>query len=377
MHTTTKRCLLNPGPVTLSPAVRAAMQQADLCHREPQYAALQARLRTQLTAIYPACAGTYTTVRLNGSGTCAVEAMVGSLVPCDGRALVLSNGVYGERIEAMLTAQHKPHHALRHGHTEPLDLQKIEAELASGLYTHAIAVHHETTTGRLNDIAAVGELCRKYDAGLLLDAVSSFGGEAIQFEPWNLEAVAATANKCLHGVPGLAFVVTRRDVLAKRTSAAPSIYLDLFNHYSAQEKGYPAFTPPVQCAYALEAALEELMAQGGWPARHAHYNALSTQLRSRLRELSLCTLLPDADNSATLTTFHLPEGVRFDDLFTSLEQRGFVIYPGQQLLAGTVFRIAVMGHLDEADVDRFADALRDSLEALNTNAPAPTANDVV
>ena len=99
--------LLNPGPVTLTPRVRRALDGPDLCHRQPEFTDLQSEVRERLVRVYPDAADDYTAVLFTGSGTAAVEAMIGSLVGRSDRALVVENGVYGERIASMLRAQRK------------------------------------------------------------------------------------------------------------------------------------------------------------------------------------------------------------------------------------------------------------------------------
>jgi 2-aminoethylphosphonate-pyruvate transaminase len=201
--------LLNPGPVTLSERVRGAMQQPDLCHREPEFAALQAEIRERLAAVYPH--DDLSAVLLTGSGTCAVEAMLATLVPRDGLALVVANGVYGERMAAMLAVRGRPHELIAAGWAEPLPLEAVAQRLAAGPpVSHVVTVHHETTTGRLNDLPPLAAICRQYGVPLLLDAVSSFGAEALDLDGWGVEACAATANKCLQGVPGLSKSAARR-----------------------------------------------------------------------------------------------------------------------------------------------------------------------
>ena len=173
------RSLLNPSPVTLTDRVRGALQQLDLCHREKAFAELQLDIRQRLEAIYPAEG--YVAILLTGSGTAAVEAMVGSVVPRDGHALVVANGVYGDRMAQMLGAQGKRHHILATDWLQGIDLAAVDARLAADpTITHVLAVHHETTTGRLNDLDALGAVCRRHGRPLLLDAVSSFGAEPIR-----------------------------------------------------------------------------------------------------------------------------------------------------------------------------------------------------
>jgi 2-aminoethylphosphonate-pyruvate transaminase len=350
-----KICLLNPGPVTLTRRVQQALLRPDLCHREPEFSALQEDVRARLARVYPETTADYTAVLPTGSGTAAVEAMTGSLVPPGGKAFVAANGIYGERIASILQAQGKDHVVVRSEWTQPINFAEVERTLAEDArVTHVLAVHHETTTGRLNDLAALGAICRRRGVGLLVDAVSSFAGEAIDFAAWNVEACAATANKCLHGVPGIAFVLARRDTFKKRASGSRCLYLDLFRNYQEQNRGQPLFTPAVHVLYAFQEALAELEESGGWQSRHVHYCRLSQVLRDGLRRQGVSLLLPDEQTySATLTSFVLPEGVSFPALHARLKGAGFVIYPGQHVLKESIFRVAVMGDLSAAEIERF------------------------
>jgi 2-aminoethylphosphonate-pyruvate transaminase len=205
--------LLNPGPVTLSERVRRSMLQPDICHRESEFFDLQDDARRRLLATYSLDPAQWAAVLMTASGTAAVESMVAALVPQSGRLLIVENGVYGERI-ALICAQYGiAHERIVGDWMQAPDCAAIAAQLASrptgSGFTHVAIVHHETTTGRLNDLRSLAALCREQGAVLLVDAVSSFGAEAIDFTDPALSAVAATANKCLHAVPGVAFVIAR------------------------------------------------------------------------------------------------------------------------------------------------------------------------
>jgi 2-aminoethylphosphonate-pyruvate transaminase len=353
--------LLNPGPVTLTPRVRAALTREDMCHREPEFAALQLDVRARLERVYEEAEGEYVAIMLTGSGTAAVEAMVGSLVPKAGRALVVANGVYGDRMAAMLAAEGKSFEVVASDWLADIDLAAVERHLREGAaITHVLAVHHETTTGRLNSIRALGALCRRYGRPLLLDGVSSFGGEDIRFSEWNLEAVAGTANKCLHGVPGISFVLVKRSALAARASGATSVYLDLWRHWKEQETGFSPFTQSVHVVYALQEALAEMDAMGGVRARHAEYARRSGIVRSALRELGVELFLAGGEGvySSILTSFKVLPHVAYERLHDELRARGFVIYAGQGPYAGRMFRIAVMGDLTDGDMVELVTGLR-------------------
>lgn len=356
--------LLNPGPVTLSSRVREALVRGDLCHREPEFLELQAEICRRLGRVYPEAGDDWVPILLASSGTGAVEAMVGSLVPRDGHALVLVNGVYGERMAAMLAAQGKSHRTLSFPWEAPLDLEQVEACLDSDeRVTHVLAVHHETTTGRLNALDGLGALCRRRGLSLLLDAVSSFGAEEIRFLPWGLEAVAASANKCLHGVPGVSLVLVRRSAFSGRPSGATSVYLDLFRHVSPEGGGYPPFTPAVQPLMALDEALRELEETGGWRARRERYRRLSALVGQGLGRLGFVPLLDACDRSCVLTAYHLPPGLEYDCLHDGLREAGFVIYAGQGRLRGGIVRISTMGDVREEDVERLLEKVRTLVES--------------
>jgi 2-aminoethylphosphonate-pyruvate transaminase len=354
--------LLNPGPVTLSPRVRNALTQSDLCHRENDFVALFRDVRARLGYVYPECTTNYRPIILTGSGTAAVEAMVSSLVPTDRTALVAANGVYGERMGAMLDAQRKRRTTVRSPWLEDIDLNSVEQVLdADSTISHVLAVQHETTTGRLNDIASLGALCRRRGVKLLLDAVSSFGAEDIRFAEWNVEACAATANKCLHGVPGVSFVLTDEAVFTQRPSSATSVYLDLYRYYAARE-GAPPFTPAIHVFYGLQEALREFEERGGWQERRRRYCALSHCIMSHLGRIGIRTLLDNhAAYSCVLVSYRLPDGLRYETLHDGLKERGFVIYAGQGDFDGKIFRLSTMGAIEDGDIERFLQAIRSVL----------------
>lgn len=353
-----REVLLNPGPVTLSDGVRAALARGDWCHREPEFAELMQSINRRLAHVYSDAAEDFEAATLTGSGTSAVEGMLQSFAPRDAKTLVVSNGVYGERIAAMLKVQGKPFVSTEGEWLSTIDVNKVIALLdANPDITTVVSVHHETTTGRLNNLNELGGLCKKRGLDLLLDAVSSFGAERIGFDEWNVAAVAATANKCLHAVPGLSFVLARKSVWS-RESQACSVYLDLVKYHQMQHaSGFSPFTPSVQAAFALDVALDELQQHGGWERRGATYRSRAARIAETLDALGVKTLLPRGEYSAVLWTWLLPEAGSYERLHDELKAEGIVIYAGQGNLASSVFRIAHMGDID-SDLERVRDILK-------------------
>ncbi|HET6371351.1 MAG TPA: alanine--glyoxylate aminotransferase family protein [Nitrospiria bacterium] len=353
--------LLNPGPVNVSPRVQQALLRGDICHREEEFSALLRRIRERLISIFGGPG--YTSVVLTGSGTAALEAAVVSSLPEGKKLLVIKNGVYGERIAAMARAHRLPvvefssQWTERPETTRLADLLKKEREVAV-----VAMVHHETTTGLINPVRAVGKICREKGKLFLVDSISGLGGEEIDPLEEGIDLCVGTANKCVQGLPGISFVLARTDRMREMAGHPErSLYLHLPRYYEEQELGSIPYTPSVQICYALDEALQELLEEGV-ARRIRRYRQASGLLRKGFSELGLTFLLPEALRSNTITALRLPEGRTYADLHDQLKKRGYVIYAGQGDLSREIFRVANMGHLPLSAFEGFLVSLSEILK---------------
>jgi 2-aminoethylphosphonate-pyruvate transaminase len=354
--------LLNPGPVNVSPRVRAALARPDLCHREPECDDLLASIRSRLLAAF-APGGGFAAIVLTGSGTAALEAAVTSVLSARGRLVVAVNGVYGERMVAMAEAAHLPVTAVRSGWTEPPDVDALVGALAAPDVEAVAVVHHETTTGLRNPVAEVGRLARDHGKLLLVDSVSGLGGEPLDLDAVGADLVVGTAGKCIQAFPGMSFVLVRDAALARLADhPRRSLYLALPLYEEAQRRHTVPYTPAVQLAYAFDEALAELLEEGV-AARAARYAGAAGLLRAGFDRLGLACVLPAGLRSNSITALRLPGGRSYATLHDELKARGFVVYEGQGRLARELFRVANMGHLERADFERFLAALATVLGA--------------
>ena len=352
--------LLNPGPVNVSPRVRAALAREDICHREPEFAALQDSIRTRLIDAF-APGGDFTSVLITGSGTAALETAVTSVLSARGRLVVVSNGVYGERIAAMAAAAGLPHPTVESAWTDPPDLDAVDRALRAPDVEAVAVVHHETTTGLLNPVADVARLARRHGKLVLVDSVSGLAGDALDVA--DVDLVVGTGGKCIQAFPGLGFVLVRREAMARlATHPRRSLYLSLPVHWEAQERRTVPFTPAVQLAYALDEALAELLEEGV-SNRIRRYGAAADLLRRGFARLGLSFVIPPERRSNSITSLWLPAARSYAALHEGLRARGFVIYEGQGRLAPRIFRVANMGHLGSTDFERFLAALGEVLGA--------------
>lgn len=355
--------LLTPGPATTSDAVRYALQSGDVCHREAQFCELIADIRHMLCAV--AGARTHDVVLFAGSGSCAVEAAI-TAVPRHGRLLVIDNGAYGQRIAQIAQIHAISHYRLDAPWHRALPLDRLERLLATGAYTHVAMVHHETSTGMLNPLEAVAELCERHRASLIVDAMSSFGGSELSFEHPAIDLVVAGANKCVEALPGMCFVFVRRSSWPRLQASAPrSFYANLvLEHEAMRETGQMRFTPPVQVAFALHQALVELEVET-IANRAARYRDNWQTLAQGMAELGFARLLAPELESGLLSSFVAPThpAWTFQSFQSMLAELGFLIYPPKSDYVHT-FRIGNIGRIYPEDLERFIAAAAEVLQSL-------------
>ncbi|MXN64649.1 2-aminoethylphosphonate--pyruvate transaminase [Stappia sp. GBMRC 2046] len=346
--------LLTPGPLTTSARVKRAMLR-DWGSRDEEFLHLSQKVRSGILKI--AGAGErFAAVPLQGSGTYAVEAMIASFIADDAGALVLVNGAYGRRIVEIAERLGKRISAYEVADDSLHDLQEVERRLASDpdLRT-AIVVHCETTSGLLNPLEEIAATVKRHGRGLLVDAMSSFGALPLDVEALDITALAASSNKCLQGVPGLSFVLARREELEAAAGRGSSLVLDLCAQYRQLEvDGQYRFTPPTHVIAALAEALDELTEEGGPPARYARYKKNCELLIEGMRELGFKTALADSLQAPIIASFREPEEdwFSFEIFYNALKQRGFAIYAGKMKSAST-FRIGTIGAIDPQTITQF------------------------
>ncbi len=343
--------LLTPGPLTTSGPVKEAMLR-DWGSRDHAFIEMTRRVRDGLVAL--AGGGErFTAVPIQGSGTFAVEAMLGTLVPRDGKALVLINGSYGKRIARILDIIGRVGTVYETDEDTPSDPAEVARRLAADpAISHVVVVHCETTSGILNPVEAIADAVAASGRRLLIDAMSSFGALPLDCSAIPSDAVVASANKCLEGVPGVSYAIIDRGVLEAAAGNAHSLSLDLHDQWRGFEgTGQWRFTPPTHVLAAFDRALADHAAEGGVAGRGARYARNCQVLVDGMRALGFETFLPDTLQAPIIVTFHSPADPAYDfgAFYDGLAQRGYVIYPGK-LTALDTFRIGCIGALGEAEM---------------------------
>jgi len=364
--------LLTPGPLTTSDTTKAAML-VDWGSRDVRFTEMTARVRRRLVALVHG-EGDHVAVPVQGSGTFAVEAMLGTFVPREARTLLCVNGAYGHRMARILAVTGRAAEIYEVAEDQPIDPAEVARRLAAdAALSHVAVVHCETTSGILNPLEAIADAVRAAGRALLVDAMSSFGAIALDARRLAFTALAASSNKCLEGVPGIGFVLAPEAAIAGTRGNAHSLSLDLHDQWRAFEaNGQWRFTPPTHVLAAFDQALAEHDAEGGVAGRGRRYRENCRVLVEGMRGLGFETLLPDRLQAPIIVTFRMPADPRFafGAFYDALSARGFVIYPGKLTVADS-FRIGCIGRIGRDDLAAAVDAVAAVLDEMGVRVGGP------
>ena len=367
--------LLTPGPLTTAYQVKQAMLR-DWGSWDDDFRAMTRALRTRLLALIGPGGDAYDCVPVQGSGTFAVEAMLGTFVPKDGKVLVLANGAYGLRAAQTMRYLGRACTLIDKGDYLPPRGAEVARVLADdpGI-THVLVIHCETSSGILNPVEEIAEATRAAGRKLLIDSMSAFGAIPLEADRLGYAAMVSSANKCIEGVPGFGFVIARRDELENAGGNCHSLSLDVEAQWrTMNQTGQWRFTPPTHVVAAFLEALKIHEAEGGVAGRGARYRANRDTMVSGMRALGFETLLDDRWLSPIIVTFFCPAdpAFSFDRFYDLMKQKGFIIYPGKLTVVDS-FRVGCIGRMDAAVMRRVVAAARDALKDMGVASAAPPA----
>ena len=336
-----------PGPIELDEEVRRELARPMMPHYGEEWLQIYHETLGLLQRVFQTDQDIFL---IPGSGSAGLEAAIGSLVGDGGKALILSNGFFGERLAAIARA-YTPNVQVISGELDrPIPPERLEEALRAprAEIKMVAAVHCETSTGVLNPIRDYGKLCRRYGTTLVVDAISSLGGVELKFDEWGLGICVSATQKGLEASPGLApLAISKAAWEGVARGSSPGWYLNLrtWREFAERWSGWHPYpvTLPVSLVFALRKSLERVLAEGLEErfARHAQVAAL---LRQGLENLGFELFVPEEYHSNTVTTALANSIITAEELIRFLkEERGILIGGGIDELRGKVFRIGHMG----------------------------------
>lgn len=350
--------LFTPGPLSTSKSTKLSMMH-DFGSRDPEFLKINESVAKGLIKNIRN-GKNLISIPIQGSGTFAVEAMIDCFIKKNQQVLLAINGAYGRRIEKICKYHKVKFKKIEFNETEVTSASEIDSKLKSGNFSHLIVVHCETTTGILNPLEKISKICEKNKVKLLVDAMSTFGGLVIDYQKIKFEALAASSNKCLEGVPGISFCITDKKVLSKLKNNSSSLSLDLYDQWDVMKKTNQwRFTPPTHVVLALHSALDQLRLEGGIKARNERYVENCKFIRANMEELGFRCIIKDEFQSPIILTFLTPKSLKgkFNEFYNRISSRGFLIYPGKVTKIDT-FRIGCIGNIEIKDIKKLLSSVR-------------------
>lgn len=348
-----RRRLLLPGPVEPYEEILDAFSRPVASPRSAAFRLLMQELEEGLLKLAGLGGGA---VVLSGSGTLATEAMIYSLVEPGERVVVISYGEFGERLAESASRRGVSVHTIRKDPGDPLDPGQVEETILSTGASALILAHVETSTGhRISELGEVARRARRLGALVLVDAVSSLGGEDLR-GGWGLDAVASCSQKALAAPPGASFVilspegVERLERVSRRNP--PPRYMDLGLYVKRIREGSAPFTPAVNIYQALHAAVQRILRIGVEKSVEEHRRRAEILYRGLSNSLIQPLVGSPGHRANTVAVFKIPDwGPRSSEIVSALEEQGYAVATGMGRLAERVIRIGTMGNIALEDLE--------------------------
>lgn len=356
---TKDKLLFTPGPLTTCLSTKMAML-SDVGSRDEDFVSLVKSIEKRLLKLAQCDEKNYAVILTPGSGTYGVESVISSALGQQDRLLILENGAYGKRLQMIAEAHKISYHVLSFLENQPFDVGVIAKHMEQHHFRYVAMVHCETSAGVLNPLEEIGYICQRNNTGLIVDAMSSFGGIPINVPNIPISFLVSSANKCIEGVPGFSFVVAEIEHLKTCEGKRRTLSLDLYEQYRAfLHDGRFRFTPPTHAIVAFSKALDLLDDEGGIEMRNRRYQQNHRTLVARMQEMGFLCFVKPEHQSPIITTFSYPDTplFNFEDFYHRLKSLGFVIYQGK-LSHANCFRVGCIGHLFAKDVENLAGAIQ-------------------
>ena len=345
------RLLLGPGPSNADPEVLKALSLNPIGHLDEAYLQLMSEVQKLLR--YTWQCDNRMTLPMSGTGSAAMEASIANFVEEGEKVLIAKKGYFGERLVDMARRYKAEVTVIDKPWGEAFLIDEIEYEIEKNKPSIFAIVHAETSTGVLQPLQGIGEICRKNNCLFLVDAVTSLGALELFVDDWKIDLAYSCSQKGLSCPPGLSpFTMNNRaeDKLSSRTSKVPNWYLDLslLNKYWGSDRVYH-HTAPVNMNYAIREGLR-LLAKEGLENIWSRHKMNAEILWSGLSDLGLELHVPHQYRLPTLTTVNIPVGVDGEAFRNHLLSNfGIEIGNGLGSLSGKIWRIGLMGYNSKAE----------------------------
>ncbi len=367
-----RNVLLNPGPATTTDTVKASLMAPDMCHREQDFVDVIEKLRKDLVTIAKGNDKDHVAVLFSGSGTINMDVALNSLLPEGKKVLIVNNGAYSSRAVDICKFYNLQYIELKLDFSSAVDLNEVRKVFASNqdialVYT----THHETGSGILNDLRGIGKIAHENGAVFVADTTSSFALVPIDIVNDNVDFILASAQKGIAAMPGLSFIIGRRDIIEKsKDYPKRSYYCNLYRqYYHFEYNGEMQFTPPVQLVYAAAQGVKEYFLEGA-EKKYQRILRINNAVHDGLKRLGFQETIKREHQGPLVVSVLYPNDTNWDfkKVHDYCYQRGFILFP-RPVGGIPAFRIGALGAIDVKDIENFFIILREALLSFKIEVP--------
>ena len=345
--------LFTPGPVPIEEHIRAIGEKQPPYNRTEEFSEFTHELLDGLKYVFQTEGSV---ALLTGSGTAAMEASVLNYLDATDRALIINGGTFGQRWCDLCDVHSISYDELEQPPGADIDLTHLSDLLLDNRYTALLVNAHETSTGHLYDIPAIGMIARRHGILFIVDAISTICADQFSMDDWHVDVAMLSSHKALALPPGLSFVAMNDRAIARLARRSPkSLYFNLNAYLTNQQRGQLPYTPAIGLMMQLHQRLKDIQ-QGTIPALVRRHEQRAESFRQAIEDLPFDVLPFRSSNAMTalscngLDAFQVVEELR--------SRHNIVVAPSGGDLKSKVIRVAHMGAQDDADVTSLIAALR-------------------
>jgi alanine-glyoxylate transaminase / serine-glyoxylate transaminase / serine-pyruvate transaminase len=360
--------LMIPGPVSVDDEILEALARPVRAHYGDGWTRLYKHATSSMRDVFKTAGDVHLVF---GSGMAGVEMCIASVLAPGDEVLIPSNGLFGDRMVEVATANRLKVHSFRPGLSEAITAAQVRAALAEHPGVRAVCiVHHETSVGILNEVEGICRAAREHGALAIVDGISSVAGVPFEMDAWGADLCITVANKCIGGPIGVAPVAAGPRALAALDDGRPKAagwYLNLatwrrYTELWGDWHPHPT-TMPTNVIEAFDLALTRLLEEGV-ENRWRRLAAARDRVREGLQEMGFEMLAPTSIASPVTTAAFGLSGMDVSDYLEWLLKNHHIrIGGGLGELRGKIFRVGHMGRAAEPEaIDRYLRATADYIE---------------
>ena len=356
-----KKVLLTPGPTNIPENLLGVLGTDIVHHRKVDFHNVMKELNENLKKIFKTRENVYV---LTSSGTGAMEAAVVNYFSKGEKVLVINTGYFGDRFRKIAGIYGLEPINLEYEFGESYKLEDVKKALAENPDIKGIFMtHSETSTGVLNNVAAVGELTKDTDILLVVDTISGLVANEFDFDGWNIDVAVAGSQKAFLIPPGLAFLaMSQKAKKAAEKSDIPKYYFDIKQAEKALEsKSETPYTPAIGLIIAANVSCRIIVEKGVENIVREKYE-LRKYIEQKLSELDFKILVKDEENRSNTLISVVKDGIKIKNVIRSLEERGYTVTGGKGDFEDSLMRVGILGEFSKEDIDEFLAVLIEELE---------------